>query len=100
MSDPNSKTSTDVLANLRGLLANILYMGKVRYKDEVHPGEHKAIVEESVWQRANQMLQGNGRTGGMHIRNKYGALLKGLLHCKPCQTPGGTTTRQGFQSPA
>ena len=26
--------------NLHGLLTNVLYIGQVRYKDEVHPGEH------------------------------------------------------------
>jgi site-specific DNA recombinase len=66
------------------LLSNVVYLGKVRYKDEVHEGEHEAIVDEGIWQRVQGMLRSNGRTGGMHVRNKYGALLKGLLHCKPC----------------
>ncbi|GJQ27741.1 MAG: cassette chromosome recombinase B [Phycisphaerae bacterium] len=66
------------------LLTNVVYLGKVRYKDEVHAGEHEAIVDDDLWQRAQRMLRVNGRTGGMHIRNKYGALLKGLVHCKPC----------------
>ena len=70
--------------NLFRLLTNVVYLGKVRYKDEVHTGEHEAIVDEDVWQRAQGMLRSNGRSGGMHVRNKYGALLKGLLYCKPC----------------
>jgi site-specific DNA recombinase len=70
--------------NLFNLLTNPAYLGKVRYKDEVHPGEHEAIVDEAVWQRANLALHANGRSGGMHLRNKYGALLKGLLHCGSC----------------
>ena len=70
--------------SLRQLLTCVTYLGKVKYKDEVHPGEHEAIVDESLWQRANQMLRANSRSGGMYIRNKYGALLKGLLYCKPC----------------
>lgn len=70
--------------SLRQLLTCVTYLGKVKYKDEVHPGEHEAIVEESLWQKANQLLRANGRSGGMYIRNKYGALLKGLLFCRPC----------------
>ncbi len=66
------------------LLSNVVYLGKVRYKDEVHAGEHEAIVDEGIWQRVQGMLRSNGRSGGMHVRNKYGALLKGLLYCKPC----------------
>lgn len=70
--------------SLRQLITNVVYLGKVRYKHEIHPDEHAAIVDAEVWQRAQQMLTANGRSGGMHVRNKYGALLKGLLHCKPC----------------
>ncbi len=66
------------------LLSNVVYCGKVRYKDEVHAGEHEAILDEAIWTRVQQMLRANGRTGGMYVRNKYGALLKGLLYCKPC----------------
>jgi len=66
------------------LLSNVVYRGKVRYKDEVHAGEHEAIVDEVRWTRVQQMLRSNGRSGGMHVRNRHGALLKGLLHCKPC----------------
>jgi site-specific DNA recombinase len=72
-------------ASLRRLLSNVVYLGKVRYKDEVHTGEHEAIVDEGIWQRVQQMLRSNGLSGGMHVRNARGALLKGLLHCKPCK---------------
>jgi len=76
---------------LRGLLTNVAYLGKVRYKDEVHAGEQSAIVDHEIWQQAQLALRANGRTGGMHIRNKYGALLKGLLFCKPCGCAMGHT---------
>jgi len=75
--------------NLLKLLTNVVYLGKVKYKTEVHEGEHDAIVDEDVRRRANQILRVNGRTGGMHIRNKYGALLKGLLYCAPCKLAMG-----------
>jgi len=31
-----------------------------------------------------ECLRTNGRTGGMYVRNKHGALLKGLLYCGVC----------------
>ncbi len=71
-------------SNLHRMLTNVVYLGKVRYKEEVHEGEHEAIVPEDVWERAGKSLRLNGRTGGMHIRNKFGALLKGILYCGPC----------------
>ena len=66
------------------LLTNVTYIGKVKYKDEVHDGEHEAIIGDDLWQRVQAKLRRNGRTGGKMVRNKFGALLKGLLHCSPC----------------
>jgi site-specific DNA recombinase len=73
------------------LLTNVVYAGKVRYHEEVHPGEHPAIVEEGVWQAVQAVLGRNGRTGGAPVKNKHGALLKGILWCVPCQCSMGHT---------
>ena len=74
---------------LHRLLTNVVYLGKVRYHEEVHPGEHAAIVDEQIWQRVQAVLGRNGRTGGGVVKNKYGALLKGLLRCGPCKCSMG-----------
>jgi site-specific DNA recombinase len=66
------------------LLTNITYVGKLRYKKEVHAGEHEAIIDGELWQRVQSKLQRNGRTGGAMVRNKFGAILKGMIHCVPC----------------
>ncbi|GIW90481.1 MAG: hypothetical protein KatS3mg109_0913 [Pirellulaceae bacterium] len=87
---PFTKTS------LYKLLTNVTYIGKIKYKTEIHDGEHAAIVDVEVWQRVQALLQRNGRTGGAAVRNKYGALLKGLLRCVPCDcamTPTHTTRK-------
>ncbi len=75
---PFTKTS------LFKLLTNVTYLGKIKYKDEVHNGEHAAIISAELWQRVQSLLQHNGRTGGATVRNRFGALLKGLLRCVPC----------------
>jgi len=73
------------------LLSNVVYIGKVRYRDEIHPAQHSAIVDETVWHRVQETMRRNGRNGGLGgagsaaTRNKYGALLKGILQCKPCE---------------
>jgi site-specific DNA recombinase len=80
--------------SLYRLLTNVAYVGKIRYKTEVHHGEHPAIVDVDVFQRVQARLQRNGRTQGAPVRNKFGALLKGLLRCVPCgcaMTPTHTT---------
>jgi len=71
--------------NLHFLLTNVLYVGKVRYKDEVHAGLHEAIVPADLFNRVQQLLARNGCSGGRDVRNKYGALLKGLLRCTACE---------------
>jgi site-specific DNA recombinase len=85
---PFSKTS------LQRLLTNVVYAGKVRYKEEVHDGEQPALIDAATFQRVQSMLLRNGRTGGAPVRNQFGAILKGLLRCVPCgcsMTPAHTT---------
>jgi site-specific DNA recombinase len=84
--------------SLHRLLRNVAYTGKVRYKDEVHDGEHPALVDPVVFQRVQGLLRRNGNTGGAPIRNQFGALLKGLIRCVPCgsaMTPTHTTRKGG-----
>jgi len=69
---------------LYNLLTNIVYVGKVEYGGQVYEGEHQAIVDAEVWQRVQDRLRYNGRTGGRQVRNKYGAVLKGILRCASC----------------
>ncbi|QDV62505.1 recombinase family protein [Crateriforma conspicua] len=70
--------------SLHRLLTNVTYLGKLRYKDEIHEGEHDAIVDEDVWKKVQALMNRNGRSGGGEVKNKFGALLRGLLRCKPC----------------
>jgi site-specific DNA recombinase len=81
-------------SSLHRLLSNPVYMGKVRYKDEVHDGEHPALIDTETFRRVQALLLRNGRTGGAPVRNQFGAILKGLLRCVPCgcaMTPSHTT---------
>ena len=81
-------------SSLFKLLTNITYLGKIRYKEEIHQGEHQAIVSEELWNNVNKKLKHNGKTGGIAVRNKFGALLKGLVRCVACNcamTPNHTT---------
>jgi site-specific DNA recombinase len=81
-------------STLYNLLTNPAYVGKVKYKAEVHDGEHPAIVDPLVFQQTQTLLRRNGATGGAPVRNQFGAILKGLLRCGPCgcsMTPAHTT---------
>jgi site-specific DNA recombinase len=71
-------------ASLRRLLTNPVYVGKVLQGGQVYDGEHEGIVDPDVFDRAQKLLGRNGSNGGRDVRNRYGALLKGILRCAPC----------------
>lgn len=48
---------------LYALLTNVMYVGQMRYKDQVHRGEHQSIVPDEMFRRAPSLLQRNGHTG-------------------------------------
>ena len=54
------------------------------YKGEIYDGEHEAIVDEDLFGRVQGLLRRNRNSGGKHVRNKHGAMLKGLVRCKHC----------------
>lgn len=70
--------------NLLGLLNNVAYIGKVCYRGEIHDGEHEPILDEETWESARAIMTRNVRDRGASVRNKYGALLRGVLACSSC----------------
>jgi site-specific DNA recombinase len=83
--------------SLYKLLTNQTYIGKVRYKTEIHEGEHAGIVDTVLFQRAQDLLRRNGSTYGAQVRNQYGMLLQGLLRCAACgcaMAPAHTTRKK------
>jgi len=70
--------------SLYNLLTNVAYVGKVRFHDQVYVGEHAGIVDPATFERVQQQLRLNNRSGGKEVRTSSGALLKGLLRCVPC----------------
>ena len=81
---------------LQRLLTNPLYIGKMKLFGEAHEGEHEAIVDEETWQLVQDQLSHNAHSRGRSVRNKWGALLKGLLRCGRCgATMGHTGTGKG-----
>ena len=83
--------------SLYRLLSNPTYAGQCKYKSELHPGEHTAIIAPEEFGRVQALLKRNGQTGGAIVRNQFGALLKGLLRCVPCdcQMTPAHTSRKG-----
>jgi site-specific DNA recombinase len=69
---------------LHQLLTNVTYLGKIKYKDEVHEGEHEAIVDRQTFEQVQTMLAGNGPGRGGAPSTRHTGILSGLLRCKSC----------------
>ncbi|GJQ30475.1 MAG: hypothetical protein HBSAPP03_23590 [Phycisphaerae bacterium] len=69
---------------LYAFITNPIFKGKIVHKQLEYDGEHEPIVEPVLFDRVQALLRTNGRHGGIEARNKYGALLRGLLRCKSC----------------
>jgi site-specific DNA recombinase len=46
------------------LLSNPIYVGQIRHKKELYPGQHEAIVNRNLWQRVQQRLNGRATREG------------------------------------
>ena len=66
------------------LLTNPIYIGKIKHKTDIYDGEHEPIIDPAVFEKVQTTLQHHGSGRGNYLINKYGALLKGLLHCQAC----------------
>jgi site-specific DNA recombinase len=86
--------------SLHRLLTNVMYAGKVRYKDEIHQGEQSALIEVDTFQRVQALLKSHGPEVGPPSLHRFSALLKGLLRCVCCNcamTPSHTTRKGGLR---
>jgi hypothetical protein len=63
-------------------VAHVLYLGQVRHKGVVYPGEQPPLVEQELWSRVQEQLNLGARTGAAH--HKIDALLLSFLYCAQC----------------
>jgi site-specific DNA recombinase len=83
-------------SSLHKLLTNVLYVGNIQYKREIHAGEHAGIVAQPLWQEVQNVLHAQARAKKAMERNRMGAILKGLLRCVSCgraMTPSQATRK-------
>jgi len=74
-------------ATLHGLLNNVVYRGQMRVKDGVVAGVHQPIIDAELWDAVQARLRGNRKNSGAEVRNKTGAILRGLVQCGRCGAP-------------
>ena len=66
------------------ILKNPYYKGCVTHRGNVYPGEHKAIIEEKTWDKAQEIFKSKSIPGRRQKRSKSPSFLSGLIKCCDC----------------
>ncbi|MAF96636.1 MAG: hypothetical protein CMM60_12905 [Rhodospirillaceae bacterium] len=61
------------------MLSNPLYIGRIPYKGETYPGQHKAILDQATWDTVQRILAGNAVNRSGPTNTRAGFLLTGLV---------------------
>ena len=61
------------------ILRNPYYKGCVVHKENVYPGEHEAIIEESVWNQVQEIFKKHEKPGQKVRKTTTPSFLKGLF---------------------
>lgn len=71
---------------VRNVLKNQVYLGKVKFKGMVYPGNHKPIITEDLFMEVQAVLKTSKKGDNSCKRSPYRAstLLSGLLYCGKC----------------
>ena len=77
------------------LLSNRALIGEAVHKGNSYPGEHEAIIERDVWDKAHAILAVSPRKRAARTRSDTPALLKGLLFGPDGAAFSPTHTRKG-----
>jgi site-specific DNA recombinase len=62
------------------MLQNRLYRGEIAHQGSVYPGQHAPIVEEGLWQLAQEKLTDNRRDRSLQTKAEAPSLLSGLVY--------------------
>ena len=85
------KNSNWAAWNVRVILSNPLYIGKIKHRDKLYEGRHQPILDEETFNQIQVIMQ--ARKEEFLPRTKAGvkSLLGGMIFCKHC---GGRYARQ------
>ncbi len=83
--------------NVTSILQNPVYIGKIKYKEAVHQGQHEAILDENLWDEVKVALEKNlPKKTNFRMKTKHIFILQGLVRCGSCgshMTPKYSTGR-------
>jgi site-specific DNA recombinase len=76
------------------ILNNRVYLGLAVHKGTCYPGEHQAIVDQSLWDAAHRVMAISPRSRAKNTRAQTPALLRGLLFAPGGDAMSPTHTRR------
>ena len=77
------------------LLNNRVYLGEAVHKGTAYPGEHEAIVSQSLWDRVHAVMAEGARAKAGRTRAQTPALLKGIIFDAEGRAMSPSHTRKG-----
>jgi DNA invertase Pin-like site-specific DNA recombinase len=77
------------------LFRNRLYLGEAVHKGTSYPGEHKAIIDQPLWDQVHAILEESPRQRAANTRTQTPALLKGLIFTDRGIAMTPTVTKKG-----
>jgi hypothetical protein len=84
-------------STVSGIVRNPVYVGKVKNKSEVFEGVHEAIVDEELWQRAEQLIAAMPAKRGRPPKQKRHIFTGGFLRCGRCGDAMCPRTRRNYE---
>ena len=66
------------------MMGNPVYLGEIVHKDKVYPGQHQAIIDRDVWDKARQINASNPHVRANSQRREMPAMLRGIIRCEGC----------------
>ena len=76
-------------------LNNRVYLGEAVHKGTSYPGEHKAIIDQPLWDKVRSVLAQSPRIRAANTRTQTPALLKGLIFTATGIAMTPTATKKG-----
>ena len=77
------------------LFRNRVYLGEAVHKGTSPPGEHKAIIDQPLWDKVHSILKISPRVRANNTRAQTPAMLKGLIYTDTGVAMTPTHTRKG-----
>lgn len=72
--------------NVRRILENPIYLGKIKHKEKVYNGLHESIISEEIWEKTKEILSKtqDNKPSIPASRITVAPLLKGIINCGIC----------------